>query len=59
MVVVTKVMCCERLFQAISSCIRFEVYTAVTMKNAVNWDVTPFGSRKNRCFGGTYPHDQG
>jgi hypothetical protein len=24
------------------------------MKNAVFWDVTPCGSRKNRRFGGTY-----
>jgi hypothetical protein len=27
---------------------------AVTMKNAVFWDVTPCGSCKNRRFGGTY-----
>jgi hypothetical protein len=27
---------------------RFEVFTAVTMKNAVFWDVTPSGSCKNR-----------
>jgi hypothetical protein len=33
--------------------VRFEVFTAVTMKNAVFWDVTPCGSCKNRCFGGT------
>jgi hypothetical protein len=33
-------------------CVRFEVFTEVTMKNAVFWDVTPCGS-KNRCFGGT------
>jgi hypothetical protein len=34
-------------------CIRFEVFTAVTMKNNVFWDVTPCGSCKNRRFGGT------
>jgi hypothetical protein len=34
--------------------VRFEVSTAVTMKNAVFWDVTPCGSFKNRRFGGTY-----
>jgi hypothetical protein len=34
-------------------CVRFEVFTAVTMKNAVFWDVTPYGSCKNRRFGGT------
>jgi hypothetical protein len=28
--------------------VRFEVFTAVTMKNAVFWDVTPCGSCKNR-----------
>jgi hypothetical protein len=33
--------------------IRFEVFTAVTMKNGVFWDVMPCGSCKNRCFGGT------
>jgi hypothetical protein len=32
----------------------------VTMKNAVFSDVTPCGSCKNRCFGGTYRlHHQG
>jgi hypothetical protein len=38
-----------------NSCIdvKFEVFTAVTMKNGVFWDVTPCGSRKNRRFGGT------
>jgi hypothetical protein len=33
--------------------VRFEVFTAVTMKNGVFWDVTLCGSRKNRRFGGT------
>jgi hypothetical protein len=33
---------------------RFEVFTAVTMKNYVFWDVTPCDSCKNRRFGGTY-----
>jgi hypothetical protein len=33
--------------------VRFEVFTAVTMKNGVFWDVTPRGSCKNRRFGGT------
>jgi hypothetical protein len=32
--------------------VRFEVFTAVTMKNAVFWDVTPCGSSNNRRFGG-------
>jgi hypothetical protein len=33
--------------------VRFEVFTAVTMKNGVFWDGTPCGSCKNRRFGGT------
>jgi hypothetical protein len=33
--------------------VRFEVFTAVTMKNGVFWDVTQCGSCKNRRFGGT------
>jgi hypothetical protein len=31
--------------------VRFEVFTAMTMKNAVCWDVTPYGSDENRRFG--------
>jgi hypothetical protein len=31
--------------------VRFEVFTAVTMKNGVFWVVTPCGSCKNRRFG--------
>jgi hypothetical protein len=34
--------------------IRFEVFRAVTMKNAVFLDVTPCRSCVNRRFGGTY-----
>jgi hypothetical protein len=33
--------------------VRFEVFTAVTMKNGVFWVVTPCGSCKNRRFGET------
>jgi hypothetical protein len=33
--------------------VRFEVSTAVTMRNAVFWDVTPCSSCKNRRFGKT------
>jgi hypothetical protein len=33
--------------------VRFEVFTAMTMKNAVVWDVTPCRSSKKRHFGGT------
>jgi hypothetical protein len=34
--------------------VRFEVFTAVIMKNGVFWNVTPCDSCKNRHFGGTY-----
>jgi hypothetical protein len=37
---------------------RREVFKAVTMNDAVFWDVTPRGSY-NRCFGGTYGLHQG
>jgi hypothetical protein len=33
--------------------VRFEVFTAVTMKNGVFRDVTPCGPCKTRRFGGT------
>jgi hypothetical protein len=36
---------------SIKSCLGFEVFTAVTMKNAVFWDVATCGSSKNRRFG--------
>jgi hypothetical protein len=34
--------------------VRFEVFTTVTMKNALSWDVAPFRSCVNRRFGGMY-----
>jgi hypothetical protein len=37
----------------LTNCVRSEVFTVVTMKNSVFWDVTPCGSCKNRRFGGT------
>jgi hypothetical protein len=37
-------------------CVRFEVFTAVTTKNGVFWNVTQCGSCKNRRFGGTWRH---
>jgi hypothetical protein len=37
----------ERLFPSPTR-VRFEFFTAVTMKNGVFWDVTPCGSCKNR-----------
>jgi hypothetical protein len=42
----------ETAIRALS--VRFEVFTAVTMKNGVFWVVTPRGSCKNRRFGGTW-----
>jgi hypothetical protein len=40
--------------------VRFDIFMAVTMKNAVFWDVTTCGSCKNRRFGETYRlHHQG
>jgi hypothetical protein len=40
--------------------VRFEVFTAVTMKNVVFWDVALCKSCVNRRFGGTYSlHLQG
>jgi hypothetical protein len=40
-------------FQKEEKIVRFEVFTAVTMKNGAFWDVTPCGSCKNRHFGGS------
>jgi hypothetical protein len=37
-----------------TSLVRFEVFTALTMKNCVFWDVTPCGSCKNQRVGVTY-----
>jgi hypothetical protein len=40
--------------------VRFEIFTAVTMKDADFWEVTSRGSYKNQNFGGTYRfHYQG
>jgi hypothetical protein len=36
--------------------VRFEIFTAVTMKNSFFWDVAPCRSCLNRRFGGTYRH---
>jgi hypothetical protein len=37
-----------------NSFVRFEVFTVMTMKNAVFWDVMPCGCYKNQYFGGKY-----
>jgi hypothetical protein len=34
--------------------VKFEIFTAMTMKNAVFWDVALCRSCVNRRFGGTY-----
>jgi hypothetical protein len=36
------------------NCVRFEVFTALTMKDGVFWVVTPCGSCRNWRFGGTW-----
>jgi hypothetical protein len=41
-------------FQTTHNILRFEVFTAVTLKNAVFWNVTPCGLCKNRRFGETH-----
>jgi hypothetical protein len=41
-------------FESLLENARFEVFTAVTTKNGVLWDVTPCDSCKNRRFGGTW-----
>jgi hypothetical protein len=43
----------RRWMENIKVHVRFEVFTAVTMKKGVFWDVTPCGSCKIRRFGGT------
>jgi hypothetical protein len=40
-------------FLDISDIVRFEIFTALTMKNAIFWDIKPCGSCKKRRFGGT------
>jgi hypothetical protein len=40
--------------KTVSIFVRFEVFTAVTMKNAIFWDMTPCTSCMNRRFGGMY-----
>jgi hypothetical protein len=39
-------------FELRFSLVRFESFTALTMKNGVFWDVMPCGSCKNRHFRG-------
>jgi hypothetical protein len=47
-------------WQILLGFVRFEVFTAMTMKNTVFWDVTPCCCCKNRRFGETYLlHHQG
>jgi hypothetical protein len=52
-------MCRHELLSSLFKCmavifvVRFEVFTVVTVKNGIFWDVMPYGSCKNRCFGGT------
>jgi hypothetical protein len=43
----------EQMRKTENTDVRFEVFTAVTMKNAVLWDVAPCRYCVNRRFGGT------
>jgi hypothetical protein len=42
----------QKLLNNYYTCVRFEVFTVVNMKNAIFWDITLCGSCKNRSFGG-------
>jgi hypothetical protein len=51
---------CQNVTKELKSSVIFEVFTAVTMKNAVFWDVVPCRYSINRHFRGTYRlHVQG
>jgi hypothetical protein len=53
---VTSIFISSLVFLSLSNnffSIRCEVFTAVTMKNVVFWDVKPRGTCKSRRFGGT------
>jgi hypothetical protein len=41
-------------YDYVDICKEFEVFTAVTVKKAVFWNVAPCRSGVNRRFGGTY-----
>jgi hypothetical protein len=45
--------CGLRKMASLTCYVRFEVFTAVTMKNSVFWNVAPCGSCNYRRFGGT------
>jgi hypothetical protein len=51
---VWKIYCTARLVMVNGRYVGFEVFTALTMKNAVFWDVVLCGFCKNQRFGGTY-----
>jgi hypothetical protein len=46
----------ETHYISVNAMLRFDVFTVVTMKNSVVWDLKLCGSCKNRRFGGTYRH---
>jgi hypothetical protein len=48
-VIVADVKCTE-ISLTVKDIVGFEVFTAVTMKNGVFWDVMPCGSCKNRRY---------
>jgi hypothetical protein len=52
-IIITTFLQTVQMSDDIGHLVRFEVLTAVTMKNGVFWDVMPCGVCKNRRFGGT------
>jgi hypothetical protein len=44
----------NKAWETIRENVRFEVTTAVTMMIIIFWEMTPYGSYKNRRFGGSY-----
>jgi hypothetical protein len=53
MLICSELRCAATLYKNEYNEVRFDVFTAVAMKNGVFWDVTPRGPCKNRRFGGT------
>jgi hypothetical protein len=47
---------CRRTNNIKMNCVRFQVFTSVTIKNEVFWDVVLSRFRVNRRFGGTSVH---
>jgi hypothetical protein len=48
------ILAAQKISNKVSNNERFELFVAVTIKNAVSWDVMPCGSCKNQRFGGMF-----